>query len=135
MKARVAWVMIALLAAEWFGAALAADLKDRIKVEVESVSLQPGMDPGTYVCPLGHLHIKGTVQNLAHVALGPIKVTGKALAADGALLGTATASPRPATLRPGEKAEIDLEFLTVTGPRVREVKRHEVTVTEAPVQP
>ncbi len=135
MRLAVAWVVIALLTLGGLGTALAADMKDKVKVEVENVSLQPGMDPGTYVCPLGHLHVKGTAENLAGVALGPIKVAGRAFGADGALLGTATASTRPATLRSGEKGEIDLEFPTVTGPRLREVKRHEVTVIEAPVKP
>jgi len=36
------------------------------------------------------------------------------------------------TLAPGEKAEVNLEFLTVTGPAIQQVKRHEVTVVEAP---
>jgi hypothetical protein len=92
------------------------------------------MDPGMYVCALGHLHIKGTVQNGAGVPVGPVKVAGKAYGADGKLLGTATTSTKQATLRPGEKAEINLEFLTVTGPQIQEVKKHEVSVVEAPAQ-
>src|SRR3989304_2452429 len=68
-----------------------------------------------YVCALNHLHIKGTVENLAGVSLGQIKVAGKAFDADGKLLGTATFSTKQTTLGPGEKAEINLEFLTVMG--------------------
>jgi hypothetical protein len=112
----------------------AADVKDKMKVDVESVGLHPGMDPGMYVCALGHLHIKGTVQNGAGVAVGPVKVAGKAYGADGKLLGTATTSTKQPTLRPGEKAEINLEFLTVTGPQIQEVKKHEVIVVEAPAK-
>jgi hypothetical protein len=115
-------------------AALAADLKDKVKVEIESVGLHPGMDPGMYVCALGHLHIKGWVQNLAGVALGPIKVAGKAFGADSRLLGTATATTKQAVLAPNEKAEINLEFLTVTGPMLEEVKRHELVVVTAPAR-
>jgi hypothetical protein len=123
-------VVIAMSAAAW----AASDLKDRVKVEVESVGLHPGMDPGMYVCALGHLHIKGSVQNLAGVPLGHVKVAGKAFDAQGQLLGTATSSTKPATLGPGEKAEINLEFLDVTGPLIERVKRHEVAVVEAPTK-
>ena len=115
--------------------ALAADMKDKVKVEIESVGLHPGMDPGMYVCAAGHLHIKGTAQNLADVALGRIKVAGKAFDADGKLLGTATSLTKQDVLEPGKKAEINLEFLTVTGPLIQHVKKHEVTVIEAPPQP
>ena len=135
MRSTVAWLTMALVTLGGFGAVLAADMKDKVKVEIESVGLHPGMDPGMYVCALGHLHVKGTVQNLATVALGPIKVAGKAFSADGAVLGTATGSAKPATLRPGEKAEFNLEFLTVTGPLIRDVKNPEVTVVEAPIKP
>ncbi|MCH7914640.1 MAG: hypothetical protein IH856_16675 [Deltaproteobacteria bacterium] len=112
-------------------AALAVNLKDKVKVEIESVGLHPGMDPGMYVCALGHLHIKGTVQNLADISLGQIKVAGKAFGPEGKVLGTATSSTKRPVLRSGEKAEINLEFLTVTGPLIRQVKSHEVTVIEA----
>lgn len=112
-------------------ASLAADLKDKVKVEIDSVGLHPGMDPGMYVCASDHLHIKGTVQNMAGVTLGKIKVAGKAFGADGKLLGTATFSPKQAALKPGEKAEINLEFLTVTGPLIQQVKKHELEVVEA----
>jgi hypothetical protein len=33
---------------------------EKVKVEIESVGLHPGMNPGMYVCASGHLHIKGT---------------------------------------------------------------------------
>jgi hypothetical protein len=115
-------------------AAHAADVKDKIKIDVESVGLHPGMDPGMYVCALGHLHIKGTVYNGAGVPVGHVKVAGKAYDADGKLLGTATTSTKATTLRAGDKAEINLEFLTVTGPQIEQVKRHEIVVVEAPAK-
>jgi hypothetical protein len=115
-----------------FGNALAVDLKDKVKLEIESVGLHPGMEPGMYVCAGNHLHIKGTVQNLAGVPLGHVKVGGKAFGADGKLLGTATFVTKQATLAPGGKAEINVEFLTVTGPLIEQVKKHELAVVEAP---
>ena len=118
-----------------FGAAVAsfaADLKEKVKVEIESVGLHPGMEPGMYVCASNHLHIKGTVQNLAGVPLGKIKVAGKAFGADGKLLGTATFVTKQTTLAPGDKAEINVEFLTVTGPLIQQVKKHELAVVAAP---
>ena len=84
----------------------ARDLKDKVKVEIESVGLHPGMDPGMYVCA--------------------------AFNSEGKLLGTAAAATKVPTLAPGDKAEVNLEFLTVTGPAIQQVKRHEVTVVEAP---
>ena len=114
--------------------ALALDVRDKVKVEIESVGLHPGMDPGMYVCAGGHLHIKGTVQNLAGVPLGQIKVAGKAFGDDNHLLGTATSSTKQPVLGPGEKAEINLEFLTVTGLVIQRVKKHEVAVIEAPAR-
>ena len=134
MRADIAFITVALAIVGVLGHALAADLKDKVKVEIASVGLHPGMDPGMYVCALGHLHIKGTVENLADVALGKIKVAGRAFDADGTLLGTATASTKQASLGPGEKAEINLEFLTVMGPRIQGVKKHEVTIVEAPTK-
>ena len=131
MKATGVWLIVALMILTGSMAAQAVDLKDKVKVEIESVGLHPGMDPGMYVCAAGHLHIKGTVQNLAGVTLGPIKVTGKAFDADGKLLGTATSSTKTASLGPNEKAEINLEFLTVTGPQIQQVKKHDVVVIEA----
>ena len=108
----------------------AANLKGKVKAEIGTVGLHPGMDPGMYVCAANHLHIKGTVQNLANVTVGRIKVAGNAFGADGKLLGTATASTKQATLAPGEKAEINLEFLTVMGPLIEQVKKHELVVVE-----
>jgi hypothetical protein len=132
MKATVALLTVALVTLGGFGSGPAMDLKENVKVEVESVGLHPGMDPGMYVCASGHLHIQGTVQNLTDIALGQIKVAGQAFDAEGKLLGTATSSTKQALLAPREKAEINLEFLTVTGPLIQQVKQHEVTVTEAP---
>ncbi|MBI3917743.1 MAG: hypothetical protein HY322_12145 [Betaproteobacteria bacterium] len=108
----------------------AANLKDKVKAEIGTVGLHPGMNPGMYVCAANHFHIKGTVQNLANVTVGRIKVAGKAFGADGKLLGTATTSTKQATLAPGEKAEINLEFLTVMGPLIEQVKKHELVVVE-----
>lgn len=110
----------------------ASDLKDKVKVEVESVGLHPGMDPAMYVCASGHLHIKGTVQNLAEVPLRQVKVVGRAFDGAGKLLGTATTTTKVKQVAPREKAEINLEFLTVTGAAIEQVKRHEVSVLEAP---
>jgi hypothetical protein len=110
----------------------AKDLKDKVKVEIESVGLHPGMDPGMYVCSSGHLHIKGTVQNEADVPVGQVKVAARAFDAAGKLLGTATTTTKTMKLAPGEKAEINIEFLTVTGPAIQQVKRHDVTVIDAP---
>ena len=135
MKATITCFTVAIVMLAGFGAALAADLKDKVKVEIASVGLHPGMDPGMYVCAGNHLHIKGTVQNLAGVPLGHIKVAGKAFGPDGKLLGTATSSTKQATLAPNEKAEINVEFLTVTGPLIQQVKRHEIAVIEAPPKP
>ena len=134
MRATIAFITVVLVLLGGFSPAVAADLKDKVKLEVASVGLHPGMDPGMYVCALNHLHIKGTVENLAGVPLGQIKVAGKAFDADGKLLGTATFSTKQATLGLGEKAEINLEFLTVMGPKIQQVKKHEITVVEAPTK-
>lgn len=114
-------------------AAESTDLKDMVKVQILSVGLHPGMDPGFYVCAKGHLHIRATVENTAAVPLGKIKVAGKVFDAGGALLGTTTSSTKTASLAPNERAEVNLEFLTVTGPKIDEVKKHEETVVEAPI--
>ncbi|HEY2991576.1 MAG TPA: FxLYD domain-containing protein [Methylomirabilota bacterium] len=116
------------------GLSWAEDFKDKVRVEIESVGQHPGIDPDMYVCASGHLHIKGTVQNLADVNLGQIKVAGKALDADGKLLGTATAATKQEILAPRQKAEFNLEFLTVTGPKIDQVKKHEEQVISAPRQ-
>lgn len=131
-KTTLSWLAITLMMYGGVSTALAADVRDKVKIETLSVGLHPGMDPGMYVCALNHLHVKGIVQNLADVPLGQIKVGGKAFGADGKLLGTATFLTKQATLEPGGKAEINLEFLTVTGPLIQQVKRHELAVLEAP---
>jgi hypothetical protein len=130
MKASVAWLVIVLVIVGGAGLVQAADLKDKVKIEVLNVGLHPGMDPGLYVCGQNHLHIKGTVQNLSDVALGRIKVGGKALDGQGNLLGTATFVTKQTRLGPGEKAEINVEFLTVTGPLIQQVKKHALAVLE-----
>lgn len=132
MKASLVTLTVALALLGLLVPAFAADFKDKVKVEVDSVGLHPGMDPGMYVCAGGHLHIKGTVQNLAGIPLGKIKVAGKAFGPSDNLLGTATFSTKQATLAPNEKAEINLEFLTVGGPLIQGVKRHHIEVVEAP---
>ena len=114
------------------GPVAARDLKDKVHVEVDNTVMEPGMAPGTYVCSGGHLHVKGTVQNQADVPLRHVKVVGKAFDANGKLLGTATATTETEKLAPGEKTEIDVEFPTVTGAAVAEVKRRDLTVVEAP---
>ena len=134
MKTIFASLVVALGMLGGLGTAAAADLKDKVKVETASVGLHPGMDPGMYVCAANHLHIKGTVQNMADVALGRIKVAGKAFDAGGKLLGTATGSTKQAILARGDRAEVDLEFLTLTGPQIQQVKKHELTVIEAPAK-
>jgi hypothetical protein len=134
MKRTVTGFVAAIAILAWLSPALAADMKDKVKVEIESVGLHPGMDPGLYVCALGHLHIKGTVQNLSDVPLGQIKVAGKAYDADGKLLGAAISTTKQAVLAPSQKTEFNLEFLSVTGPKMNEVKKHEEAVVEAPAK-
>lgn len=134
MKRTVTRLVAAISILGGLSPALAADMKDKVKVEVESVGLHPGMDPGMYVCALGHLHIKGTVQNLSDVPLGRIKLAGKAFDADGKLLGTAISTTKQAVLAPSQKTEFNLEFLSVTGPKINEVKKHEAAVVEAPAK-
>ncbi len=131
MKTSVARFAVAVGILAGLSPAFAADMKDQVKLEVESVGLHPGMDPGMYVCALGHLHIKGTVQNQSDVPLGQIKVAGKAFDADGTLLGTASSTTKQAVLGPSQKTEFNLEFLTVTGPHINAVKKHAATVVEA----
>jgi len=132
MKTLEAFVVAAVAATMIAGPVAAADLKDKVKVEISKVGLHPGMDPGLYVCAGDHLHIKATVQNLADVPLRQVKVTGRAFDGAGKLLGTATTTTKTDKLAPGQKSEINLEFLTVTGPAIDQVKRHEVSVAEAP---
>lgn len=135
MKASMAWLISVLVIVGGAGPVPAADLKDRVKIEVLNVGLHSGMDPGLYVCGQNHLHIKGTVQNLSDVAVGRIKVGGKALDGQGNLLGTATFVTKQARLGPGEKAEINVEFLTVTGPMIQQVKNYALAVLEVAAAP
>ena len=111
-----------------FDAPLAAELKDQMKVQIDSSEVHSGMQPGTYVCAGGHLHVKASVQNLADVTVGPVKVAAKALDADGKVLGTASASTKAAALNPNEKAPVDIEFMSVTGPLIKQVKNEELSV-------
>ena len=104
-------------------------LKDQVKLQVLSVGLVPGMPPGFYICAEGHLHIRATVENRSSAPLGKITVAGKVYDEAGQLLGTATASTKIARLAPNEKAEVNLEFLKVTGTKIQQVKRDEETVT------
>ena len=132
IKAVVAPIVVTVAALAGFSIAAAADLKDSIKVEVQQVGLHPGMDPGLYVCAAGHFHIKGTVQNLTTgVLTGPIKVSGEAFDSDGKSLGSATASTKRPFLGANETAEINLEFLTITGPTIQQVKKYNLGVVEA----
>ena len=135
MKPALALSFVAVMMLGGLDTTFAADLKDQVKIEIVSAELQPGMDPGTYTCAAGHLHIKGTVQNLAGVPVGPIKIAGKVFDADGKLLGTATASTKQPMLNPNDKADINLEFLTVTGPLVKEVKNQELAVVAVGPRP
>src|SRR2546428_12214637 len=130
-----AWSIAALVLAAAPLTGSATELTDKVKVEIDSVGLHPGMEPGMYVCAAGHLHIKGTVQNLAGVPMGPIKVSGKVFDADGKVLGTATASTKRLVLNPNDKAEINLEFLTVTGPLIKQVKNQELAVVAVGSKP
>jgi hypothetical protein len=109
----------------------ATQYKDTVKLQVLSVGLQPGMPPGFYICAAGHLHIRASVQNTGSVPLDGIKVDGKVFDASGALLGTATAVAKPAKIAPNGMSEVNLEFLTVTGPKIDQVKNHQETVVEA----
>jgi hypothetical protein len=134
MKA-IMWPIVAMAMLGGVDPASATDLKDEVKIEIESMEQHSGMEPGMYVCAAGHLHIKGTVQNLAGVPVGPIKVAGKVFDADGKLLGTATASTKASVLNPNDKAEINLEFLTVTGPLIKQVKNQELDVVAVGPKP
>ena len=135
MKPTIALPIVAIMMLGAVDATFAGDLKDQVKIEIVSAGLHPGMEPGMYVCAEGHLHIKGTVQNLADVPVGPIKVAGKVFDADGKLLGTATASTTRPVLNPNDKADINLEFLTVTGPLVKQVKNQELAVVAVGTKP
>jgi hypothetical protein len=133
MKAAIAWPVIATLMLG--GAALAADIKDEVKVEIGSAGAHSEMAPGTYVCAAGHLHVKGTVQNLAAEPVGAVKVAGKVFDADGKVIGTATATTKQPVLNPNDKADVDLEFLTVTGPLIKQVRNRELSVVAVGPKP
>jgi hypothetical protein len=117
------------------GAPLAADLKDQMRVQIDSSEVHSAMQPGTYVCAGGHLHVKASVQNLAEVAVGSVKVAGEALDAEGKVIGTATSSTRQPAIDPREAAPIDMEFATVTGPLIKQVKNEELTVISVAPKP
>ena len=133
MKAIVALPIVAAIALA--GAALAGDLKDQVKVEVKSSEVHEGMAPGTFVCAEGHLHIRGSVQNLADAPVGQVKVAGKVFDADGKLLGTATGSTKQPVLNPKDTADVNLEFLTITGSKIKQVKNQELTVVAVGPKP
>lgn len=128
MKTTMAWPLAALMAGWVTVASAAGELNNQVKVDIQSAGLHADMAPGTYVCAEGHLHIKGTVQNLAAVPVGPVKVAGKVFDADGKLIGTATASTKRPVLNPNETADVNLEFLTVTGPLIKQVKNQTLEV-------
>jgi len=135
MKSAIAWSIVAIAMLGGTGVALAGDPKNDVKVEIETAEVHQGMEPGMFVCAEGHLHIKGTVQNLTGAPVGPVKVAGKVFDADGKLLGTATASTRQPVLNPNDKAPINLEFLTVTGPLIKQVKNQELAVVAVAPKP
>ena len=135
MRTAAAWPVAALTALAWIGSAVAGDLKDEVKVQVQGAEMHSGMAPGTYVCATGHFHVKGTVQNLAQVPVGQVKVEGKALDAEGKVLGTASASTKQPMLNPNDKGTVDLEFLTVTGALLEKVKSQELTVVAVAPKP
>lgn len=138
MKAILTGMVVSLVILGGATAAPAENLKDKVKVEKSYAGLHPGIAPGLYVCAGSHLHVKGTVQNMANVTLASIKVEGRAYDAEGKLMGKAHLRrinpPRLAPLAPGQKAEFDLEFLTITGPRIKQAKRQEIVVLEAKAQ-
>lgn len=117
----------------------AAELKKEVTVEIQSAGphadMAPGMSPGMYVCAEGHLHIKGTVQNLTEAPVGPIKVAGKVFDANGKVLGTATASTKRPVLNPNDTADVNLEFLTVSGPLIKQVKNQTLEVVAVSPKP
>jgi hypothetical protein len=128
MKTAIAWSIVGLIAFVGTIASAAGELNAQVKVEIQSAGLHADMAPGSYVCAAGHLHIKGTVQNLAAVPVGPVKVAGKVFDADGKLIGTATASTKRPVLNPNETADVNLEFLMVTGPLIKQVKNQTLEV-------
>ena len=135
MKSITACVLAAITMCFGAGAAFAAELKDQMKVQIDSSEAHSGLQPGTYVCAGGHLHVKASVQNLADVPVGPVKVAGKAVDANGKVLGTATASTRQPVLNPRDAAPLDMEFVTITGTLIKQVKSEELTVVAVTAKP
>ncbi len=135
MKAMLTGFIVSLVIFGGVEAALAEDLKDKVKTEILSAGLHPGMPPGLYVCAGSHLHVKGSVQNLSGVTLASIKLEGRSYDTEGKLLGKAHLRrinpPRLVPLAPGQKAEFDLEFLTITGPQIPLAVKQEIVVLEA----
>jgi hypothetical protein len=130
MVAIVTWVVAAGMLT-----AGAAELKKEVTVEIQSAGSHADMAPGMYVCAEGHLHIKGTVQNLTEAPVGSIKVAGKVFDANGKVLGTATASTKRPVLNPNDTADVNLEFLTVTGPLIKQVKNQTLEVIAVAPKP
>ena len=133
MNAALVWPVVATMMLG--GAALAAERKDEVKVEIGTAGAHADMAPGTYVCAAGHFHVKATVQNLAAEPVGPVKVAGKVFDAEGKVIGTATATTKRPVLNPKDKADVDLEFLTVTGPLIKQVKNQELSVVAVAPKP
>ena len=135
MKAMLPGFIVSLAIFGGVAATTAEDLKDKVKVEILSAGLHPGVPPGLYVCAGSHLHVKGRIQNMSDITLGSIKLVGRSYDAEGKLLGKAYPRginpPRLVPLAPGQKAEFDLEFLTITGPRIPLAKKQEIVVLEA----
>jgi hypothetical protein len=51
------------------------------------------------------------------------------------VIGTATSSTRQPAINPREGAPIDMEFLTITGPLIRQVRNEELTVVSVAQKP
>ena len=111
--------------------AQSTQLKDKLKLQVLSVGLDPDLPKGFFICGEGHLHIRATVQNRSSAPIGKVTVAGKVFDAEGALLGEANGTTQLPRLLPYETTEVNLEFLKVTGPKIEQVKRHEETIVEA----
>lgn len=134
MKTVIVSIVTLLVAASMLTVG-AAELKKEVTVEIQRAGLHADMAPGMYVCAEGHLHIKGTVQNLTEAPVGPVKVAGKVFDANGKVLGTATASTKRSVLNPNDTADVNLEFLTVTGPLIKQVKNQTLEVVAVGPKP
>ena len=55
--------------------------------------------------------------------------------ANGKVLGTATASTKRPVLNPNDTADVNLEFLTVTGPLIKQVKNQTLEVVAVSPKP